>query len=44
MGIALEGSVDIIQSVEKLQKKCIIKFSEDAMRIVCNREDGGVYV
>ncbi|KAF8468537.1 cell cycle checkpoint [Russula ochroleuca] len=34
----------LIQTVEKLQKKCIIKFSETAMRIICNHEEGGVQV
>ncbi|KAH9953684.1 cell cycle checkpoint [Russula dissimulans] len=34
----------LIQTVEKLQKKCIIKFSETAMRIICNSEEGGVQV
>jgi HUS1 checkpoint protein len=36
--------VGLIQTVEKLQKKCIIKFSEAAMRIICNQEEGGVHV
>ncbi|KAJ6611149.1 checkpoint protein Hus1/Mec3 [Mycena sp. CBHHK59/15] len=36
----------IIQAIEKLQKKCIIKFSEDDMRIICNSEanEGGIQV
>ncbi|KAF8263888.1 cell cycle checkpoint [Lactarius quietus] len=34
----------LIQTVEKLQKKCIIKFSEADMRIICNQEEGGVHV
>ncbi|KAI0259104.1 cell cycle checkpoint [Gloeopeniophorella convolvens] len=34
----------LIQTVEKLQKKCIIKFSDTAMRIICNNEEGGVQV
>ncbi|KAI9451369.1 cell cycle checkpoint [Lactarius psammicola] len=34
----------LIQTVEKLQKKCIIKFSETAMQIICNQEEGGVHV
>ena len=36
--------VGLIQTVEKLQKKCIIKFSEADMRIICNQEEGGVHV
>lgn len=34
----------LIQTVEKLQKKCIIKFSDADMRIICNQEEGGVHV
>lgn len=34
----------LIQTVEKLQKKCIIKFGETAIRIICNHEEGGVQV
>ncbi|KAJ7651305.1 checkpoint protein Hus1/Mec3 [Roridomyces roridus] len=36
----------IIQAIEKLQKKCIIKFSEEVMSIICNSEtnDGGIQV
>ncbi|KAH9063614.1 cell cycle checkpoint [Lactarius vividus] len=34
----------LIQTVEKLQKKCIINFSETSMRIICNQEEGGVHV
>ncbi|KAH9981897.1 cell cycle checkpoint [Russula compacta] len=34
----------LVQTIEKLQKKCIIKFSETAMRIICNHEEGGVQV
>ncbi|KAJ7250888.1 checkpoint protein Hus1/Mec3 [Mycena haematopus] len=36
----------IIQAIEKLQKKCIIKFSEEVMCIICNDEanDGGIQV
>ncbi|KAJ7149887.1 checkpoint protein Hus1/Mec3 [Mycena crocata] len=36
----------IIQAIEKLQKKCIIKFSEDVMCIICNSEanEGGIQV
>jgi len=36
--------IGLIQTVEKLQKKCIIKFSEASMRIICNQEEGGVHV
>ncbi|KAJ3986570.1 checkpoint protein Hus1/Mec3 [Lentinula detonsa] len=36
----------IMQSVEKLQKKCIIKFTEDNMHIICNNDanEGGIQV
>ncbi|KAF7299031.1 Checkpoint protein [Mycena indigotica] len=36
----------IIQAIEKLQKKCIIKFTEDVMYIICNSEanEGGIQV
>ncbi|KAF7346309.1 Checkpoint protein [Mycena sanguinolenta] len=36
----------IIQAIEKLQKKCIIKFSEEVMCIICNSEanEGGIQV
>ncbi|CAK5270303.1 unnamed protein product [Mycena citricolor] len=36
----------IIQAVEKLQKKCIMKFTEEVMCIICNSEDneGGIQV
>ncbi|KAJ7082750.1 checkpoint protein Hus1/Mec3 [Mycena belliarum] len=36
----------IIQAIEKLQKKCIIKFSDDVMCIICNSEvnEGGIQV
>lgn len=36
----------IIQAVEKLQKKCIIKFTEDEMHIICNDDanEGGIQV
>ncbi|KAJ7784585.1 checkpoint protein Hus1/Mec3 [Mycena metata] len=36
----------IIQAIEKLQKKCIMKFSEDVMYIICNSEanEGGIQV
>ncbi|KAJ7212130.1 checkpoint protein Hus1/Mec3 [Mycena pura] len=36
----------ILQAVEKLQKKCIIKFSEEVMCIICNSEanEGGIQV
>lgn len=37
---------EIIQSIEKLQKKCIIKFTETNMHIICNNEanEGGIQV
>ncbi|RDB25543.1 Checkpoint protein hus1 [Hypsizygus marmoreus] len=36
----------IIQSIEKLQKKCIIKFTETNMHIICNSDanEGGIQV
>ena len=36
----------IIQAIEKLQKKCIIKFTEDEMHIICNDDanEGGIQV
>ncbi|KAF9223304.1 cell cycle checkpoint [Gyrodon lividus] len=36
----------IIQAVEKLQKKCIIKFTENEMHIICNDDanEGGIQV
>ncbi|ETW82603.1 hypothetical protein HETIRDRAFT_57794 [Heterobasidion irregulare TC 32-1] len=34
----------IIQTVEKLQKKCIIKFNETEMHIICNTDESGVQV
>ncbi|KAH8828512.1 cell cycle checkpoint [Flagelloscypha sp. PMI_526] len=36
----------LVQSIEKLQKKCIIKFCEDDMRIICNSDtnEGGIQV
>ncbi|KAJ7593722.1 checkpoint protein Hus1/Mec3 [Mycena floridula] len=36
----------IIQAIEKLQKKCIIKFSETNMQIICNdkQNEGGIQV
>ncbi|KAF5346011.1 hypothetical protein D9758_013883 [Tetrapyrgos nigripes] len=36
----------IIQSVDKLQKKCIIKFTESSMHVICNHEanEGGIQV
>ncbi|KAE9401025.1 cell cycle checkpoint [Gymnopus androsaceus JB14] len=36
----------IMQSVEKLQKKCIIKFTEDNMHVICNSDanEGGIQV
>lgn len=43
--LSLAGS-GIIQAVEKLQKKCIIKFTEDEMHIICNDDanEGGIQV
>ncbi|KAA1467264.1 cell cycle checkpoint [Dentipellis sp. KUC8613] len=34
----------IIQTVEKLQKKCIIKFKENEMHIICNTDESGVQI
>ncbi|CAA7265748.1 unnamed protein product [Cyclocybe aegerita] len=36
----------IIQAIEKLQKKCIIKFTETSMHIICNHDanEGGIQV
>ncbi|EIM90672.1 cell cycle checkpoint [Stereum hirsutum FP-91666 SS1] len=34
----------IIQTVEKLQKKCIVKFTESEMHIICNTDESGVQV
>ncbi|KDQ24948.1 hypothetical protein PLEOSDRAFT_1067649 [Pleurotus ostreatus PC15] len=36
----------IIQAIEKLQKKCIIKFSDAEMRVICNNDanEGGIQV
>ncbi|KAJ3868767.1 checkpoint protein Hus1/Mec3 [Lentinula novae-zelandiae] len=36
----------IMQSVEKLQKKCIIKFTEENMQVICNNDanEGGIQV
>lgn len=36
----------VIQAVEKLQKKCIIKFTQDEMHIICNDDanEGGIQV
>lgn len=36
----------IVQAIEKLQKKCIIKFTEKEMQIICNNDsnEGGVQV
>ena len=37
---------EIVQSVEKLQRKCIIKFGEQEMRIICTGDanEGGIQV
>lgn len=39
-------STEIVQSVEKLQKKCTIKFAEHEMRIICAGDvnEGGIQV
>ncbi|KAF9072540.1 checkpoint protein Hus1/Mec3 [Rhodocollybia butyracea] len=36
----------IMQSLEKLQKKCIVKFTEDNMHVICNNDanEGGIQV
>ncbi|PFH48008.1 hypothetical protein AMATHDRAFT_150820 [Amanita thiersii Skay4041] len=36
----------IIQAIEKLQKKCVVKFTEEDMQIICNLEtnEGGLQV
>lgn len=36
----------VIQSIEKLQKKCLIKFTETNMQIICNdsHNEGGIQV
>jgi Hus1-like protein len=36
----------LIQTIEKLQKKFIIKFTEDTMNIICNNDtnEGGIQV
>ncbi|KAJ8468281.1 hypothetical protein ONZ45_g17296 [Pleurotus djamor] len=36
----------VVQSVEKLQKKCIVKFAPTEMRIICNHDanEGGIQV
>lgn len=38
--------IGIVQAIEKLQKKCIIKFSETEMSIICNNDanEGGIQV
>ncbi|KAG9316067.1 cell cycle checkpoint [Chiua virens] len=40
------AGLGIIQAIEKLQKKCIIKFTEDEMHIICNDDanEGGIQV
>ncbi len=37
---------EIVQSIDKLQKKCIIKFGEQEMRIICTGDanEGGIQV
>ena len=39
-----DAYVGLIQTVEKVQRRCIIKFGETAMRIICNQEEGGVQI
>jgi hypothetical protein len=36
----------IVQTIEKLQKKCIIKFTKKEMHIICNSDanEGGIQV
>jgi HUS1 checkpoint protein len=36
----------LIQAVEKLQKKCIMKFTETEMHVICNDDanEGGIQV
>lgn len=38
--------VEIVQAVEKLQDKCVVKFTETEMHIICASDatDGGVQV
>lgn len=45
-GKILPGKLGIIQAIEKLQKKCIIKFSDAEMRVICNNDanEGGIQV
>lgn len=46
VGEVLPGKQGIIQAIEKLQKKCIIKFSDAEMRVICNNDanEGGIQV
>ena len=46
MVLLLTLNAEIVQSVEKLQKKCIIKFADDEMRIICTGDanEGGIQV
>lgn len=41
-----DRGLEIVQSVEKLQKTCIIKFAEHEMRIICTGDvnEGGIQV
>ena len=39
----MTGFVGLVQTVAKLQKKYIIKVSDVDMRIICNKEEGGVH-
>lgn len=37
---------EISQAVEKMQKRCIVKFTENEMHIICNNDagEGGIQV
>lgn len=39
-------SAEVIQTIEKLQRRCIIKFTESHMHMICNHDasEGGVQV
>ena len=39
------NTIGILQAVEKLQKRCIMRFTETEMHIICNEEsEDGVQV
>lgn len=44
--VLTDRTVEIVQSVEKLQKRCTIKFAEHEMRIICpgDANEGGIQV